>query len=53
MAKITKAQQKRLIKSIDSKAVKLAYNTFNPRILTAQDYMAIEKILTRAMNRIK
>jgi hypothetical protein len=53
MAKMTKAQQKRMIIAIDKKAVKLAFNTFNPRVLSAQDYMAIEKILTKAMNRIK
>jgi len=57
MAKVTKTQARRLMKSIVSKSKKLwtsgsAYTTFESYLAT-KDFIAIEKIMSRSLKRLK
>jgi len=51
MAKMTKAQAKRLLKAIDSKA-RASWADGLHQTLTTNDYIAIEKIIKRALKRL-
>ena len=51
MAKMTKAQKKRLVKDILSKSTKLYTQDF-PVLMSMKDYDAIRKIMDRTMKRI-
>ena len=50
MPKPTKAQAKRMLNSINSKASRLFLHDMG---LTTNDYIAIDKIMKRALNRLK
>jgi len=59
LPKMTKAQQKRMIKDIQSKAGKLFLTFTNPRgsrndvpVMSNADYQAIAKICQRCLNRV-
>ena len=51
MAKITKAQQKRLVRDIKSKAQRLFMTTY-PVIVNTADMAAIEKLTAKWLKRI-
>jgi len=53
VAKITKTQAKRKLESIMMKAQSLAMSPQHRGVLTMTDYIAIEKICNRALNRLK
>jgi len=53
MARMTKTQAKNLLDSIMSKAQRLAFSPQHRGVMTTQDFMAIEKICMKAMNRLK
>lgn len=50
MAKMTKTQAKRALEAIQSKASRLF---LQDKGLTTQDYIAIDKIVQRALKRLK
>ena len=54
LTKMTKTQVKNALDSIHSKSFKLLGATGNfPAVLTVADYSAINKIITKAKNRLK
>jgi hypothetical protein len=53
MARITKTQAKRKLEAIMSKGASLAMSPQHRGVLTMADYIAIEKICNRALNRLK
>lgn len=53
MAKITKAQARRLLKAIDSKTIRLWKDGgWIPSIISTPDLIAIQKIVARSMKRL-
>jgi len=52
MAKLTKAQKKRLVKEILSKSTKLYTQDF-PVIMSMKDYDAIRRAMDRTMKKIE
>tara|TARA_R110000824_G_scaffold289388_1_gene477973 strand:+ start:76 stop:237 length:162 start_codon:yes stop_codon:yes gene_type:complete len=52
MAKMTKAQAKRLLQAIDSKAKKLWAPNKDYTFMTTQDMIAIEKIIKKNLKRL-
>ena len=53
MAKMTKAQAKRLLRAIDSKSKKLWFGLHMSSYISTADMIAIEKIVAKNLKRLR
>jgi len=51
--KMSKKQMKNMLNAIHSKAFKLGFGANNPEILTVSDCLAIQKMVTRGLKKLK